>query len=72
MIETCVLTVTGMKCGGCENNVTEKLTALEGVISVTASSKENQVSVEFDSDKTNQGVIEDSISAAGFTVEEDE
>lgn len=72
MIETCVLTVTGMKCGGCENNVTEKLMAVNGVLSVNASSKENQVSVEFDSDKTDQEAIEDIISAAGFSVEEDE
>ncbi|MFZ2727341.1 MAG: heavy-metal-associated domain-containing protein [Methylococcaceae bacterium] len=72
MIEKRVFNVTGMKCGGCENNVSEKLTALDGVISVTASSKENQVSVEFDNEQLDVDAIEEVITAAGFHVEEDE
>ncbi len=69
MTESVSLTVTGMKCGGCETNVSTKLQAIDGVLSVHASSKDNEVKVEFDADKTSLGVITDAITDAGFTVE---
>ncbi len=69
MTQTAVFTVTGMKCGGCENNVIEKLTALEGVISAVADCKENHVSVEFEAGKIEVDDLEDVIIAAGFGVE---
>jgi copper chaperone len=69
MTESVVLTVTGMKCGGCENTVKEKLHAVDGVSSVTASFKGNEVVVEFDSDKVNLDAIKSVITQAGFTVE---
>ena len=69
MSESVVLTVIGMKCGGCESNIFEKLSAIEGVLSVKASHKDNEVCVEFDAGKTSLDVIEDTIADAGFTVE---
>ncbi|MEI7840165.1 MAG: heavy metal-associated domain-containing protein [Methylococcaceae bacterium] len=69
MTESVIFTVTGMKCGGCENNVIEKLTALDGVISAVANCKENHVSVEFDAEKIEIEDLEDVIIAAGFGVE---
>jgi len=69
MTESVVLIVAGMKCGGCESNISEKLKAIDGVLSVKASHKDNEVSVEFDADKTSRDDIEDAISDAGFTVE---
>ena len=69
MIESEVLTVTGMKCGGCEANITGKLSAPDGVISVVASFKENEVKVEYDTDKTTLDDIEDIITGAGFKVD---
>ena len=69
MIESVLLTVTGMKCGGCEANVTGKLKAVDGVLSVSASSKNNEVNVEFDGEKTSLKVIADIIVNAGFAVE---
>jgi copper chaperone len=68
MIETVSLTVTGMKCGGCESNVTDKLKAIDGVLSVNASYKDNEVNVEFDAEKTSLDIIEDAIIEAGFTL----
>jgi copper chaperone len=68
MIESVVLTVTGMKCGGCETNVTGKLEVINGVLSVKASHKEGAVSVEFDAEKTGLDTIKDAITDAGFTV----
>ncbi|MGZ8136962.1 MAG: heavy-metal-associated domain-containing protein [Methylococcaceae bacterium] len=72
MSESVTLTVTGMKCGGCETNVTSKLQAIDGVLSVQASSKDNEVSVEFDSEKTDLDVITEAITEAGFNVVEDD
>lgn len=69
MTESSVLTVTGMKCGGCESNVKGKLLAVEGVSSVTASSKNKEVAVEYDGDKVNLDAIKSVITQAGFTVE---
>lgn len=69
MTESVSLTVIGMKCGGCEANVTGKLKVIDGVLSVNASSKDKEVNVEFDAEKTSLGVITDAIVDAGFTVE---
>jgi len=68
MIESEVLTVTDMKCGGCETNITGKLEAINGVISARASCKDNVVSVEYDTEKTNLDTIKGTITGAGFTV----
>ncbi len=69
MSESASITVTGMKCGGCENTVTTKLTALAGVLSVKASHVDKRVDVEFDPAQVDLDDIEDAISEAGFTVE---
>jgi len=71
MTESAILAVTGMKCGGCENNVTTKLMAIDGVKSATASSKDKEVKVEFDKKKTNLAEISQAISDVGYTVTED-
>lgn len=71
MSESIILTVTGMKCGGCETNVTNKLQAIDGVLSVSASSKNNEVNVDFDSGKTSLDAITSAITDAGFSVEAD-
>ena len=69
MIQTINLTVTGMKCGGCETNVVGKLTALADVESAVANFKENVVSVDFDADQIDVDELEEVIIAAGFGVE---
>ena len=68
MIESVVLTVTDMKCGGCETNIMGKLEAINGVISVKASFKEKEVSVEYDTEKTSVDTLKDTITDAGFTI----
>lgn len=68
MIKTFSLTVTGMKCGGCETNVADKLKTIDGVLFVKASSKDNEVNVEFDTDKTSLDIIEGAIIEAGFAL----
>lgn len=68
MSESVSLAVTGMKCGGCESNVKTKLSAIDGVLSVEAMSKENKVDVEYDAEKTSIDAISQVISEAGFVV----
>lgn len=68
MNESTSITVIGMKCGGCETNVKSTLEALDGVSLVNASSKDNQVDVDFDNDKISLDVIKASIVGAGFEV----
>jgi len=68
MIESADLTVTDMKCGGCETNITGKLEAISGVISVKASFKDKEVSVEYDTEITSLDTIKSTITGAGFTV----
>jgi copper chaperone len=72
MIESASLTVTGMKCAGCENNVTTKLKSLEGVKSAIASSKDKLVKVEFDATKTSPEAIGQAITEVGYTVVNDD
>jgi copper chaperone len=71
MIESATLTVTGMKCGGCENSVITKLKTVDGIKSASASSKEKEVKVEFDTIKTSLKAIANAITDAGYTVVDD-
>ncbi len=68
MTESATLKVTGMKCGGCESNVNNTLKTLGGVISSSASSKDNEVKVEFDSSQTDLKKISDAINNIGYSV----
>lgn len=69
MSESVVLSVNGMKCGGCESNVTSKLQALDGVIEVSASSKAAKVTVDYDAGIVSLDDITQAIIDAGYTVE---
>jgi len=69
MTESISLTVSGMKCGGCESNVKTRLSSIKGVLSVNAMSKDNKVDVEFDALKTSVEVISEAITDAGYVVE---
>jgi copper chaperone CopZ len=69
MAEFLSLTVTGMKCGGCETNIKGKLEALDGVSSVVANHKEKTVELEFEPEKIDEDDIIDVITDAGFKVE---
>jgi copper chaperone CopZ len=68
MTETVRLNVTGMKCGGCENNVKEKLSGLAGIESVNADHKANSVEVTFDQSTINLEAIKQAIADAGYVV----
>jgi copper chaperone len=58
------ITVEGMSCGGCEQNVETKLSDLPGVTSVEADNESDTVTVEGDvSEDDVAAVVED----AGYT-----
>ncbi len=64
------LTVTGMKCGGCENKIKQALTGKQGIISVEARHTENSVAVEFDAAVLEEDDIIEVIEGMGFSVED--
>jgi len=64
------LTVTGMKCGGCEKTVKQVLNDKQGVISVDAKHSDNWVAVEFDEAVLEEDDVIDLIENAGFSVED--
>lgn len=68
MSESASITVTGMRCGGCETTVKSIVGLIDGVLVVNACSKNDQVDVEFESDKTNLDAIKAVITDAGFNV----
>ncbi|MBM4200857.1 MAG: heavy-metal-associated domain-containing protein [Gammaproteobacteria bacterium] len=65
---TVQLKVQGMKCGGCESNVREAVTACPGVTAVKASHKEGLVDIEYDPDTAVLAEIRKAIVDRGFTV----
>ncbi len=68
MSELISLNVTGMKCGGCENNAKIKLEAIQGVINVEARHKDNKIKIEFNLEKTSKESIIEVIIQAGYKV----
>lgn len=70
MSETISLIVTGMKCGGCEANITGKLQALAGIESVRALHKENRVELVYDAGQVSLDEVIEIIEDAGFSVED--
>lgn len=67
-MEQLTLKVTGMTCGGCENAVKRVVSTLDGVSHVTASHRENRVTVAFDALKTDRARIARAIETAGYQV----
>jgi copper chaperone len=67
-MEQLTLNVTGMTCGGCENAVRRVVSALPGVGTVTASHKDDRVTVEYDAAKVNPAQIAQAVARAGYAV----
>ena len=60
------LTVTDMKCSGCEESVTEAVAEIDGVSGISADHETDSVTVDGDAD---QGAVREAIEGAGFSVE---
>ncbi len=68
MSETLTLKVEGMKCSGCEHNLSTALLAVTGVASASASHVEKNVIVDYDSGMLSRSNLEQAIEQAGFSV----
>ncbi len=68
-MDTLTLTVTGMSCGGCENTVKRAVSALDGVSNVTASHRDNRVTLTYDPSKVDRAAVARRIQDAGYEVQ---
>jgi copper chaperone CopZ len=69
MAEELTLTVTGMTCGGCENAVKRALSMLAGVSAVSASHRDNAVTLTYDPNQIDRATIAKRIEDAGYAVQ---
>jgi copper chaperone len=65
-METTVLTVTGMTCGGCVKSVTNVLTALPGVTKADVTLQPGEARIEFDAGQVTREAMAQAIADAGF------
>ncbi len=65
-METTILKVDGMSCGGCVKSVTGVLTALDGVAKAEVSLEQKQAVVEFDAARVTRDQLKAVIEDAGF------
>lgn len=61
-----VITVKGMKCGGCANTVEESIKKISGVQSVSVNLESGHVTVQ-SNESIPQTAFEAAVSNAGFT-----
>lgn len=65
-MDTAIIKVQGMKCGGCVGSVTSVLRELPGVAEVDVSLEEGQARVVFDGSAVDLDAIRAAIADAGF------
>jgi len=65
-METTVLKVNGMTCGGCVRSVGNVLKAVPGVTSAEVSLEKSEAKVTFDPAVANQAALRKAIKDAGY------
>ena len=65
-METTVLKVNGMTCGGCVRSVSNVLKAVPGVTSAEVSLEKSEAKVTFDPAVANQAALRKAIEDAGY------
>jgi len=68
-METTVIKITGMSCGGCTASVTKVLTETPGVAKVDVQLSPGQATVAFDPTRVNRAALCAAIADAGFEAE---
>jgi copper chaperone len=68
-METTVLNVKGMTCGGCVRSVTKVLQGLPGVQSAEVSLEQANARIVFDPTRTGIEAFRQSVQEAGYEVE---
>ena len=70
-MQTEIIKVTGMTCGGCTNTITRALVAIDGVHNVNVSLAGGEAKVDFDEIMTSQEKLIAAVQEAGYGVNED-
>ena len=68
-MQTELLKVTGMTCGGCTNHVASALKAIPGVNDVKVSLATGEAAVEYDERVTAPDQLKSAVKGAGFGVD---
>jgi copper chaperone CopZ len=69
-MQTEILKVTGMTCGGCISNVTHALKALNGIGDVKVSLSTGEAAVQYDDRLTSPAQLKSAVTGAGYGVDE--
>ena len=67
-MQTELLKVSGMTCGGCTSKVTHALKAISGVNDVNVSLTAGEASVQYDERLTSSEQLKSAVQRAGYTV----
>lgn len=67
-MQTELLKVTGMTCGGCTSNVTHALKAVSGVSDVKVSLSAGEATVQYDERLTSPDQLKSAVKGAGYGV----
>ena len=68
-MQTELLKVTGMTCGGCTSNVTHALKAITGVGDVKVSLSAGEATVQYDERLTSPEQLKSAVKGAGYGVD---
>jgi copper chaperone len=68
-MDTLVLKVTGMSCGGCVGSVTRVLQELPGVVKAEVSLEKGEAAISYDSGRVARQQMVQAIEDAGFEAE---
>jgi copper chaperone len=69
IMQTEIVKVTGMTCGGCISNVTQALKAVSGVSDVDVSLSAGEATVKFDERMTSPEKLKSAVKGAGYGVD---
>ncbi|MBA4142366.1 MAG: heavy-metal-associated domain-containing protein [Nitrosospira sp.] len=67
-MQTEIIKIKGMTCGGCVNSVKNVLRKIPGVSSVEVSLEQGQATLEYDAATTDANQFREAIRDAGFEV----
>ncbi len=68
-MQTEIVKVTGMTCGGCISTVTHALKAVSGVSEVSVSLSAGEATVKFDERLTSREKLKSAVKGAGYGVD---
>jgi len=68
-MQTEIVKVTGMTCGGCISNVTQALKAIGGVGNVDVSLSAGEATVQFDERQASLDQLKSAVKDAGYGVD---